>query len=195
MHTRNGTGWVTFSMDGTSAYFWEGTRTGQPTRLTSDSRWTDPEDIRMPGSYQKDDHGWDTDNYPGRDHVVGRGLYVITATEEEEKGRDAGRAQATLTVECYGIDCKGDVVVEYDCAENKFYVGGRETTWLDTTIIRPVFNPLRRETSRAPMPSRPELTLTSHGLRRRHPRVSISGTRFGADAGQRRGRRWLLASP
>lgn len=131
MHTRNGTGWVTFSMDGTSAYFWEGTRTGQPTRLTSDSRWTDPEDIRMPGSYQKDDHGWVTDNYPGRKRVVGRGLYVITATEEEEKGRDAGRAQATLTVECYGIDCKGDVVVEYDCAENKFYVSGRETTWLD----------------------------------------------------------------
>jgi len=113
MRTENGPEEITFHINSTSTYIWKPHRSYiNYTYLTTDSKYVDPDDITMPGNYNGDDFGWNSDDYPdNRGPFLGRGFYKITV-----EGKSA-----TLKVDCYGTEWGGgDVIVKYDYNTDKF---------------------------------------------------------------------------
>jgi len=75
LNTANGQDSITFQISPFSAKIWRSHSIGEnSTYLTNLSKYIYPDDIKMPGNYDKGDLGWDTDAWPDRDHVMGRGL-------------------------------------------------------------------------------------------------------------------------
>ena len=132
VRTSNGPPTLTFKIRSISARVWEAHRSYiKKAYLTSESMYNDPHDLTVPGTYNGNECGWDTDGFPYVDslkHALGRGIYQITV--QALNGTD------TLIVDCYGAHFLGDVVVYYNYIGNMgkgaFYSNGIQ---VDTIYI------------------------------------------------------------
>ena len=99
IRTRNGTSPVTFYTELISSKAWAASWLSQPQNyLTDETKYTNPDDLVMPGEYSNNDKGFNTDIYPYERPpywpVLGRGDYKITT------GVDKNTVQ--LLVKAYG---------------------------------------------------------------------------------------------
>lgn len=68
MNTVNGSSDITFAIVATSSQVWEPHGVDEhSTYLTNNPNYVDPDDMTIPGNYQKGDCGWNSDNHPANE--------------------------------------------------------------------------------------------------------------------------------
>ncbi len=115
--TKNGPTSVTFSTELVSSHAWAASWLSYPQNyLTTESKYTDPDDLTMPGVYSGNDMGFNTDIQPNENEfrpVLGRGIYEMSVGGKDER--------VYFTIDCYGSTFNfPDKTIWFNYTQNTF---------------------------------------------------------------------------